>query len=191
MVKYFGIGLSRTATQSLTDAFTLMGFRAKHFLTNGAYNRIRRKYDFCADFPIASRFKELDLKYPGSKFIYTIRDMDSWLESCRIHFAKKPCFRDYQREYRRAAYGCVNFYKDKFKVAYKRHDKDVRDYFKDRPNDLLIMDICNGDGWNKLIPFIGEENIINKDFVKTDSFPHSNVGSIYGGRRTWKVVGVE
>jgi hypothetical protein len=34
------------------------------------------------------------------------------------------------------------------------HYKNVLEYFKNRPDDLLIIDICAGQGWEKLCPFL-------------------------------------
>jgi hypothetical protein len=31
----------------------------------------------------------------------------------------------------------------------------VKEYFRDRPDDLLVMNICAGEGWEKLCPFLG------------------------------------
>ena len=52
----------------------------------------------------------------------------------------------------------VTFDKKKSKRRLEGHNKEVREYFKDRPNDLLVMNICAGDGWEKLCPFL-DKNI--------------------------------
>ena len=85
-MKYFGIGLSRTGTKSLYKAFKLMGFNSKHYLPP---RREVSRYDFVNDLPIPMRYKKLDQKFPGSKFIYTVRDTEAWLKSCKVHFSKK------------------------------------------------------------------------------------------------------
>jgi len=41
----------------------------------------------------------------------------------------------------------------------------VMDYFKDRPDDLLIIDICSGEGFEKLAPFLGRP-------LPAQPFPH-------------------
>ena len=40
---------------------------------------------------------------------------------------------------------------------YRRHSEEVREYFKDRPQHLLIMDLTAGDGWQALCDFLGHE----------------------------------
>ena len=52
-------------------------------------------------------------------------------------------------------YESVIFDAEKFSAAYHRHHADVRRYFADRPDDLLEMNIIEGDGWEKLCPFLG------------------------------------
>jgi len=35
-----------------------------------------------------------------------------------------------------------------------KRESQTREYFKGRPDDLLILDICGGDGWEKLCNFL-------------------------------------
>src|SRR5206468_7692898 len=39
---------------------------------------------------------------------------------------------------------------------YERHNREVIEYFNDRGNDLLILNITGGEGWEKLCPFLGK-----------------------------------
>ncbi|MGH6841523.1 MAG: sulfotransferase [Methylocella sp.] len=64
-------------------------------------------------------------------------------------------------------YESVSFDTEKFTVAYHRHHADVRRYFAHRPGDLLEMSISQGEGWEKLCPFLGLP-------VPSISFPHLN-----------------
>jgi hypothetical protein len=61
----------------------------------------------------------------------------------------------------------VTFDREKFIAAYNRHHADVRRYFADRPGDLMEMNIIEGDGWEKLCPFLGLQ-------VPPTPFPHLN-----------------
>ena len=38
--------------------------------------------------------------------------------------------------------------------AYTRHKNQVLDYFRNRTDDLLITNIVDGEGWEKLCPFL-------------------------------------
>lgn len=61
----------------------------------------------------------------------------------------------------------LEFERDKMIAGYHRHHADVRRYFADRPDDLLEMRIAEGDGWEKLCPFLGVE-------VPDGEFPRTN-----------------
>src|SRR5262249_9811138 len=80
-MKIFGIGLSRTGTTSLTYAFAELGLRAHHFPRTRAFID---EADAATDTPVAAWYKELDVLYPGSKFIVTPRSIPDWLDSCEV-----------------------------------------------------------------------------------------------------------
>ncbi|MBU1849693.1 MAG: hypothetical protein KKH40_03100, partial [Nanoarchaeota archaeon] len=50
---------------------------------------------------------------------------------------------------------------------YYQHHEDVLSYFKNRPQDLLVINVCAGDGWEKLCSFL-------KLPVPNKLFPHVN-----------------
>jgi hypothetical protein len=154
--KVFGIGLSRTGTWSLTSALAALGFRALHFPVN--LKQIDN-HDALTDTPIAADFETLDLLYPGSKFIYTTRELDDWLESCRALWLRRQAVFDRSSlvsGFHRRLYGGTGFDPARFVAAYRRHDDRVRSYFRDRPEDLLVLDICSGDAaWEPLCSFLG------------------------------------
>jgi sulfotransferase family protein len=52
-------------------------------------------------------------------------------------------------------YGTVEFDEEKFRQGYRRHCEDVARYFGDRPDDLLRMRICDGEGWERLCALLG------------------------------------
>jgi hypothetical protein len=181
--KIFGIGLSKTGTSSLSEALNQLGIKSIHYpndevtyheLKNGNFNlSILEKYQAVADTPVVPYYPQLDKLFQGSKFILTIRDMDTWLVSVEKHWTTAPAFEDhplkrkFQDFIRTAVYGIVEFNKERFQYVYERHYKNVIEYFQSRPGDLLIMDICNGEGYEKLCPFL-ELPTLN------EPFPHAN-----------------
>jgi hypothetical protein len=193
--KVFGLGLSRTGTVSLGDALNVLGIKTIHFpsddrtydnLRSGTYNLdILTEYQGIVDIPVAPFYAQLDAHYPGSKFILTVRDKESWLRSCE-HFL--PMIRDLTNADQQftefvhfihaCVYGVVPFNRERFSYVYDVHTRNVRDYFSKRPDDLLIMDITAGDGWEKLCPFLGVE-------IPDRPFPHSNVSSGLVGVSDW------
>ncbi|MFM6208709.1 MAG: sulfotransferase, partial [Planktothrix sp.] len=82
--KVFGIGLAKTGTTSLAGAMKMLGYASKHYLLNPNVDIL--KYEFLGDMPIQTRYKQYDQEYPGSKFILTVRDQESWLRSCMNQF---------------------------------------------------------------------------------------------------------
>lgn len=151
--KIFGIGLSRTGTTSLTEALGMLGFSAIHYPTS--VEEIAR-YEAATDLLVAAEFEALDVQYPGSKFIYTVRERCAWLASCRQHWLRQGTTADIDWELRRRLYRTLDFDPDLFAQAYDRHETRVLHYFAARPDDLLVLDICAGrPDWEKLCAFLG------------------------------------
>jgi hypothetical protein len=184
--KVFGLGLSRTGTRSLTSALQMLGFDTSHYpidedtyieLANAQYDlTLLRFYDGLTDITTVPFYAQFDKQYPGSKFILTVRDKEEWLGSCSRHWYNRPAFKDVEdpdeevhlrmRQFLRAAvYGCYNFDPDRFSFVYDQHIRQVMEYFKDRPEDLLILDICSGEGFEKLAGFLDRP-------VPAEPFPH-------------------
>ena len=168
MNKIFGIGLSRTGTTSLTHALRLVDINIIHYPTQSQI--FNPDNSGCCDIPVIRFYKELDEKFPNSKFIYTIREKKEWMKSIKAHFErhKSSNKNPWELSNRLAIYGRIEFDEKVFSDVYRRHDQDVRKYFSNREQDLLIINICNGDGWNKLLPFI------NMDTTPSVPFPHTN-----------------
>ncbi len=178
--RIFGIGLSRTGTTSLTSALDLLGYRTFHFPADDATRErvmtllandgqrlrlpILERLDVVTDTPVAATFEALDAGYPGSKFILTTRDRRSWLESCDQLWASwaAPYLLEHGDEplaaYIRAIhedlYGGSTFDRARFSTAYDDYHERVRRHFRDRPGDLLSIDICSGEGWAPLCQFL-------------------------------------
>jgi hypothetical protein len=126
---------------------------------------ILERFDVATDTPVCASFEALDAGYPGSKFILTTRDRQSWLESCRGYWAVwlEPFLLEHPRNpgaaYIKALsdklYGGPDFDPERFSRAYDEYHERVRQHFRDRSNDLLRLDICAGQGWDPLCDFLG------------------------------------
>ncbi|SHG20543.1 3'-Phosphoadenosine 5'-phosphosulfate (PAPS) 3'-phosphatase [Desulfacinum infernum DSM 9756] len=180
--KIFGIGLSKTGTTSLANALAILGYRVKdnpglrHYTPGSLPDELITvvdAHDAVTDTPIPSFFRQLDERYPGSKFILTVRDRTAWLRSCRKQFTQAHAEKQSEAHRRlfMDLYGCVTFDEDKFSSGYERHLNRVLEYFSDRPEDLLILDITGGEGWEKLCPFLGRS-------IPDQPFPKANVTRI-------------
>ena len=115
------------------------------------------------DLPIPILYQELDRAYPGSKFILTIRDEHRWLKSVRNHWSHEHNkFRadwstdPFTHQVHKELYGQKGFDAELFLSRYRRHNADVFWYFRNRPEDLLVMDMDRGAGWPELCRFLNQ-----------------------------------
>ena len=172
MNKVFGIGMGRTATKSLTKALEILGINVIHYpndqetllhIQNGFFKLpILETCDGITDTVAVPYFAQFDKHDPDSKFILTVRELESWLvSSCKDHggISEDPldpnAMSELRRFYRAACWGSYRFNRDRYAFVFEQHNKNVMDHFKDRPDDLLIMDIVGGEGWEALCPFLG------------------------------------
>jgi hypothetical protein len=172
MNRIFGIGLSRTGNKSLARALRTLGFDAHHWPTS---MHELENHQAVTDITVSCRFKELDRSHPASLFIYTVRDRPSWLKSCKGHWSRLNKIRGtskllpFAERAEIALYGTLQYNESILIEAYERHDKSVMEYFKQRPDDLLVLDIIGGQGWDALCGFLSRP-------VPSVKFPHANPG---------------
>ena len=154
----WAIGLGRTGTNSFCEALTLLGYDRARVAHNPRFEQLRN-LEGGADNGVTLFYKYLDYKFPDSKFVLLWRSLETWLRSCEYVSAKHPVKsldEDTPIMRRMLIYETVGFDRAKFVAAYNRHHADVDRYFASRPNDLLKMNIVEeGDGWEKLCPFLG------------------------------------
>lgn len=173
--KVFGLGFHKTGTSSLATALHKLGYsvcgqqneKAKDLVEGNldVFIKIAEDYDAFEDDPWHLLYKEMDQAFPGSKFILTQRDVDAWYKSCLNHFYEdSTMIRDFMY-----GNGAPKDNEEKFKGVYLQHQKELMEYFKDRPNDFLIIDFTKGEGWEKLCPFLNEP-------IPDEPVPHANKG---------------
>jgi len=184
--RVFGIGLSRTGTKSLATALNQLGIKTRWFphdrlthrqLLSGDFRlKVLESYEGMTDTPAAAFYPQFDSLYPDSKFILTSRDVNSWLRSCRKHWARSrprpvtpfsPRWRKFATYIDCAIYGCTSFVESRFAYTFDNHEQNVKRYFSQRSDDLLIVNLERGDGWEKLCPFLGVD-------IPDTPFPHVN-----------------
>jgi hypothetical protein len=170
--KVFVIGFHKTGTTSLALALRTLGYSVTgpnrvHDADIGknTFEKVKpliEKYDAFQDNPWPLLYKELDKAYPHSKFILTLRDTESWYQSISAHFKNKST------AMRKWIYGIGSpqASKSQYIKRYETHNKDVQNYFKDRPGDLLVMNLKE-DGWEKLATFL-------KQPLPKTPFPQAN-----------------
>lgn len=131
------------------------------------------QYDAFQDNPWPMLYKEMDNAFPGSKFILTLRDPQKWVASIVKNFGTDVTP---MREWIYGkGYGYPKGNEALYVERFERHNLEVLDYFRDRKQDLLVMNLTEGDGWEKLCPFLGIQ-------VPAEPFPRANVRTEKG----WK-----
>lgn len=187
--KIFGIGFHKTGTTSLNRALKILGYSSIHGdsrfgppygdegrtllqqIMRGNYRLPSiNQYDAFTDNPYFSIWRELDREYPNSKFILTIRNEQAWLNSCIAYYKNKrirPMRRWMFGEYADPSSG--EMAQQVWLEAYRMHNELIIRHFKDRPKDLLVLNIAEGEGWEKLCPFL-EKRIPEKPFPVANTF---------------------
>lgn len=186
--KIIGVGFQKTGTSTLREALKILDFKVKDTtpralvpILRGNYDKIRRildGYDAMEDTPWYMIYRELDQMYPGSKFILTIRDPDTWYTSVAKHIG------DLRAAHHEWIYGRGKGLpvedRDHTISVYNKHNEEVMQYFKNRPGELLILDFTRGDRWEKLCAFLGKD-------VPGVPFPHYNKTSdVEQKKKGWK-----
>jgi hypothetical protein len=181
--KVFCIGFHKTGTTSMAAALRILGYRVKGSfgardprIAETAVRRATRlaaRYDAFQDNPWPLVFREMDERFPGSKFILTVRDPDSWIASQLDHFGPRD------NAMRRWIYGAgtPRGNEEAYVARMLRHEAEVREHFAGRPGDLLVLNLADGEGWEPLCRFLGKE-------IPDVPFPRRNDAA--SRRRRWR-----
>lgn len=178
--RIFNVGLNRAGTTSLGAALRLLGLRAAHHRHGGVrlydiairnihagrrvFFGIDQQYDAFSDFAGHNFFDLLDRQYPGSKFILTTRELNAWLDSRERKVEKNRKNPGYRNAF-------LTVDREQWARDRERYLARLQAYFRSRPQDLLIIDIPGGEGWEKLCAFLGKE-------VPAVPFPFRNVSAV-------------
>ncbi len=163
----------------------MLGLQSIHFFPSYIYARpedvLRDKisdfrlfdrYDAFTDNPAPLLFRQVDRWYPGSRFVLTMRDTASWLASAEWLFSKgreKWKWGPWEHCIHQRLYGFVDsaFNARRAREVYERHNDSVREYFKNRDADLLIIDWLTTNEWGALCEFLRKP-------IPPDPIPHLN-----------------
>ena len=179
--KVFGIGLPKTGTTSLGYCFRRLGFKHRTFDMDLALKvkrnqvnealREAERFEAFEDWPWFAIYRELDQRFPNSKFILTLRkDTATYVASLKGHHDRegirnedfvKPHWWD-------GVFGVepANWDYEKSALRYERHNREVLEYFGDRVGeDLLVVSWEKGDGWAELSRFLNKR-------APDEPFPH-------------------
>jgi hypothetical protein len=186
-MKIFGVGANRSGTATLTEVLEVLGYKISHWDHHFEISRdlINNKFDFeflteydgATDLPIPSIYKNLDQTYPNSKFILTKRDPEDWIKSIENHITRDvgleiPVFEHF------LMYGDYFFNKKLYLKRYNEHNASVEKYFKNRKEDLLVIDLTKVNKWQPFCEFLDLE-------IPSTKFPHKNKTQNYN--MAWKI----
>ena len=160
--KVFVIGFQKTGTTSLGQALEILGYRVcgtvganDPHIAETVFDRIKPlldQYSAFQDNPWCVLYEDLDKQFPNSKFILTIRQSEKWILSVLNHFGST------YRPLNKWIYG-VDFplgNEQVFINRYERHNREVLSYFKDRPDDLLVISSNQDYSWTRVCDFLGK-----------------------------------
>lgn len=186
--KIFIIGLPRTATTSVCLAMLEQGFKTAHnAYTQDAFAQAQ----VLADTPIFCDYQKLDKHFANSKFIYLTRSPQKWLPS--IKQLLQRMYVNLQRTdggfnpHLKRCYNEVfsplseeNLNSDDFLLnCYQRHQQGIENYFKDRADDLLTIDVSEPDSYLTLLNFL----TIDISRAREGGFKQINIG---GKVKAWQ-----
>ncbi len=188
--KIFIIGLPRTATTSVCVAALGLGYKTAH---NAYTQHAFTQAQVLADTPMFCDYQMLDKHFPNSKFIYLTRDASLWLPSIKQLLQRMIV--NLQRDdggfnpHLKRCYSEVfspltadNIEQDEFLLGcYQRHQQGVFDYFRQREQDLLTLDVSNEHSYQVFLTFLNAEQL---DENKRD-FKKINIG---GKVKAWQAI---
>lgn len=188
--KIFIIGLPRTGTTSVCAAMLNLGYKVAHT----AYtDKTFESAKVIADTPVFCDYQQLDNAYPNAKFIYLERSLDKWLPSIQqlllrmhINLARddggfNPIIkRCYLNTF--APYSLDNINSYEFLAnCYQQHFMQAQNYFQQRTQDFLSIDISAPSSFEQLVNFLKLE----ESSLAINTFEKLNVG---GKVTAWKDI---
>lgn len=156
--KIIGIGLGRTGTTSLAKAMQILGFTSVHCpFEVSAVDHV----DFACDGVVVPSIDRILEKHTNTKLIWTVRDKQSWLDSCSRFFATPKS--EPLASIRLSLYGDTVFNASTWSDAY---DKNVELYNSlSSKFDVLRFSPSSGEGWLELCSWL-------KRPIPKTPFPH-------------------
>lgn len=164
--KVFAIGFNKTATTSIHKVFQKLGMVSVH---DTHWRDTKRTYVFlkyqCFTDGAPDDFTVLDRRFKNSKFILNTRNLDEWIDS-RLEHIKQAVERNATE---------ITPTWDRTDAAVKHwivkrnsFHQEVLDYFRDRPNDLLVLNyIREPDSGQKIAAFLGKKRNVSKQYERS------------------------
>lgn len=165
-MKVFNLGLSRVGLNSWTAAMERLGYSAKRNPRDPL--QAAKQYDALSDVMVVWERHALRSAYPEAKWIIGTRQRDEWVESAYHYFNHElRRFAPWSQQAHIDVFGALRPDRDCLYSTYDWfHDVEYLEFVDRLPSDRwMMMDICGGDGWEKLCGFLGKP-------VPDEPFPH-------------------
>jgi hypothetical protein len=127
-------------------------------------------------FSLPFTFQAVDMAFPGSKFVLSVRDdEDQWYRSLVnfhreiIRLNRVPtaedlqgfyyCYKGFLWDSARWVYGAdahTLYDKVRYQAHYRDHNRQVIEYFRHRPGDLLVLNVAEPNAMERLHVFLGK-----------------------------------
>jgi hypothetical protein len=199
--KIFCVGFGKTGTTSLEAFFSSLGFQTgdqaggELLLQEWAVRNftpiisLARSAQFFQDAPFnyPFTFQAMDMTFPNSKFILSVRDnSEQWYRSLTRFHTKiigkgtlptvddlGEClyrYKGWMLEAFRLAYDVSDeepYAKEKVIRAYERHNDEVKRYFRYRKESLLVVKVSDESAARQIMEFVGLQ-------YRGEQMPHLN-----------------
>jgi hypothetical protein len=129
---------------------------------------LEKKYEVLSDIPINVMYEYFEKKYPHARFILFERDKKDWIRSVRKHYYQKNnSDSDYQyikfnnidriqySRYIKDLPKSINFISnEELENMHKKHSEDIKEYFCNKEEKLLVLDLYDEKKAEKIIKFL-------------------------------------
>lgn len=204
--KVFGIGLSKTGTASLSKALALLNFSTAHWTNPYSHDLLTKEdiplFDSLTDISISYQYREIYEEYPDAKFVLSTRSVENWEKSFLTHYARSvhaTSFGNLKRiiidQYPpRFGQRYVDIHQELYfqypdlPEAYRAHERGVLEFFQERGDQLLSLDVSQPNALQNLSDFL-EVDCPQSDFPHENTKEEKNswVSPISGVHRTFKL----
>lgn len=177
--KVFGIGLNKTGTTSLKQAFRKLGYdhadvrgQMTHKFFRGNIEQVldaSEAFESFEDWPWPLMYQQVFARY-GDKARYILtrrKSAEDWVESLKSHSldtspSNNPRLKVFGHPY-------PHGFEAEHIAYYENHLTEVKAFFALKNATHLLLELCfeEGDGWPELAPFLDEE-------IPITAFPHAN-----------------
>ncbi|GLS25776.1 sulfotransferase [Marinibactrum halimedae] len=183
MNKIFIIGLPRTGTTSLSYTLLQCGYTVAHTAyTKDTFTAAR----VIADTPVYCDFPFFDEKFPNSKFIYLERELPLWTPSITTLIQKVQSYTQqdanalhpiFLRCFEKV-FGALHNEQitdsPYLRSRYAKHKQSVVDFFQDKEERLLTINLTIEEDFHKLSEFLDCHQLYNTNLFPDAKFPLLN-----------------